>query len=80
MVGAHVAATAVMAALLAYGEQVLWFLAGCVGPLRWLRMCLPELPPARVVSSGVPPMFRLRLACCGVGRRSPPPRGLFAIA
>lgn len=79
MVGAHVAATAVMAALLAYGEKVLWFLAGCGRPPRWLSVGLPELPALRAVTSGVPRMFGLRLACGGVGRRGPPPRGLFVI-
>lgn len=80
MVLAHVASTAVMAALLAYGEQVLWFLARCVRAPRWFRVGLPELPAVRVVSSGAPRMLRVRFACGGVGRRGPPPRGLFAIA
>jgi hypothetical protein len=40
---------------------------------------LPELPALRITSSGAPRMFRMRLACGGVGRRGPPPRGLFAI-
>lgn len=79
MLGAHVAATAVMVTLLAYGEKVLWFLAGCVRPPRWLRVGLPELPAMRVVSSGAPRMLRVRFACGGVGRRGPPLRGLFAI-
>jgi hypothetical protein len=75
----HVAATAVMAAL-AYGEKVLWFLlAEYVRPTRWLSVGLPELPALRITSSGAPRMFRMRLACGGVGRRGPPPRGLFAI-
>lgn len=79
MVGAHVAATAVMVTLLAYGEQVLWFLAGCVRPPLWLHLGLPELRPMWVVSRGVPRMLRVRFACGGVGRRGPPLRGLFAI-
>ena len=79
MVGAHVAATAVMATLLAYGEKVLWFLAGCVRPPRWLRVRLPAPPAMPAVSCGAPRMLRVRFACGGVGRRGPPPRGLFAI-
>jgi hypothetical protein len=79
MVGGHVAATAVMAALLAYGEKVLWFLAGWVRPPRSLRVGLPEQPGVRVVSSGASPTFRVRFACGGVGRRGPPAQGLFAI-
>jgi hypothetical protein len=79
MVGAHVAATAVMAALLAYGEQVLWFLAGCVRPPRLLRVGQPELPAVQVVSSRTPQIFRLRFACGGVGRRGPPSHAAFAI-
>jgi len=72
MVGAHVVATAVMIGLLAYGEQVLWFLAGCVRPARWLRPVQPDLPEARVAASGAPPMLRARFASGGVGRRGPP--------
>jgi hypothetical protein len=79
MVSAHVAATAVMAALLAYGEKVLWFLAGCVRPPRWLRVGLAELSAVRVAFSGAPRMLPVRIACGGVGRRGPPPMGLFAI-
>ena len=79
MVGAHVAATAVLVALLAYGEKVLWFLAGCVRPPRWLGVGLPEPPAPRFVSSGVPGMFGLRIACGGVGRRGPPSRAQLAI-
>ena len=79
MLGAHVTATALMAALLAYGERVLWFLTGCVPPRRWLPVGLPELPAVRVFSFGVPQMLRVRFACGGVGRRGPPPWGLFAI-
>ena len=78
MLGAHVAATALMSALLAYGEKVLWFLAGWVRPARWLPG-LPELPAVPVFSYGAPTMLRVRFACGGVGRRGPPPRGLFAI-
>jgi hypothetical protein len=80
MLGAHVAATALMAALLAYGERVLWFLAGWVRPRWWLRVGLPQFLTIRVFSFGEPPMVRVRFACGGVGRRGPPPRGLFAIA
>jgi hypothetical protein len=79
MLGAHVAATAVMAALLAYGDRVLWALAAWVRPVPWLPMGLPELPAARVFSCGAPPMLRVRFPCGGVGRRGPPPRGRFAI-
>jgi hypothetical protein len=79
MVAAHVAAAAAMAALLAYGEKGLWFLAGWVRIPRWLRVGLPELQAVRVVSSGASPLFRVRFSCGGVGRRGPPPRGLFAI-
>lgn len=80
MVLAHVASTAWMTALLAYGEQVLWFLAGFVCVAQWFRVGLPELPAVRVVASGAPRMLRVRFACGGVGRRGPPPQGLFAIA
>ena len=79
MVTAHVVATAVMAALLAYGEKVLWFLAGWVRPRRWLRMVLPEILPVRVGSSGAPRIMQVRCACGGVGLRGPPLRGLFAV-
>jgi hypothetical protein len=79
MIGAHVVATAVMAALLAYGERVLWVLAGWVRPAPWVPAGLPELPAARVFSCGAPPMLRVRFPCGGVGRRGPPPRGVFAI-
>jgi hypothetical protein len=78
MLGAHVAATAVTATLLAYGEQVLWFLAGCVRPRQWLRVGLPELPAVRVAPSGAPRILRLRYACGGVGRRGPPSPALVA--
>ena len=80
MIGAHVAATAVMAALLAYGEQVLWFLAGWVHPPRWLPSGLPELPAVRVFPSGAPRVLRVQVACGGAGLRGPPRWGLFAIA
>ena len=79
MMGAHVAATALMAALLAYGEQVLWFLAGFVRPPLWLRVSLPELQGTRVVPSCEPRMFHMRFACGGVGQRGPPSTALFAI-
>ena len=79
MLGAHIAATALMAALLAYGERVLWFLAGWVRPRWWSRVGLPQFLAVRVFSCGAPPMVRVRFACGGVGRRGPPPRGLFAI-
>lgn len=79
MAGAHIAATAVMAALLAYGEKVLWFLAGFVRPPRWLCVGLAELPVVLVASSGAPRMLPVRIACGGLGRRGPPTRGLFAI-
>ncbi|MEO8557264.1 MAG: hypothetical protein ABI474_11400 [Actinomycetota bacterium] len=79
MVGAHVAATAVMAILLAYGEKVLWFLAGFMRPLRGLDLRLPELPALRVEFSCAPRIFAMRLACGGLGRRGPPTRNLLAI-
>lgn len=79
MVCAHVAATAVMAAVLAYGERVLWLLACWVRPPRWLRVVLPELPPMRVGSSPAPTMVRVRFVYGGVGLRGPPLRTLFAL-
>jgi hypothetical protein len=79
MLGAHIAATAVMAALLAYGDQVLWFLAGCARPLQWLRVGLPELQAVRVAPPGAPRILRLRYACGGVGRRGPPLPALVAL-
>ena len=79
MLGGHVAATALMAGLLAYGERVLWFLAGWVRPARWLPAGLPELPAIPFFSFGAPRALRVRFACGGVGRRGPPPWGLFAI-
>ena len=59
MIGAHVEATALMAAMLAYGEQVLWLRAGFVRPPSWLRVSLPELQGMRVVPSCEPPMFHV---------------------
>jgi hypothetical protein len=79
MVAAHAAATVVMGALLAYGEKVLWILSEVVRPPRWLRAGPPEPPAVRVVSSGAPPMLNARYAYGGVGRRGPPPQGLFSI-
>jgi hypothetical protein len=80
MLGAHVAATALMAALLAYGEKALWFLARWVRPAPWLRVRLPQLPAPQALSSASPPIaVRVRLAAGGVGRRGPPPRALSAI-
>lgn len=79
MVCAHVAATAVMAVLLAYGERVLWFLAGCLRSPRWLTVPLPAPPEVRIVSSRAPRMLRVRYAYGGVGRRGPPSQGQFAI-
>jgi hypothetical protein len=79
MLGAHIAATALMAALLAYGEKLMWFLAGWVRPARWLPAGAPVLPAVRAFSYGAPSMLRVRFACGGVGRRGPPPQGLFAI-
>ena len=78
MLGAHGAATALMAALLAYGERVLWSAAGWVRPAPWLRVGPPELPAVLFFPLGPPPMVPVRFACGGVGRRGPPPRGLFA--
>jgi hypothetical protein len=80
MLGAHIAATALMAALLAYGEKVLWLLVRWVRPAPRLRDRLPQLEAVRAVSSTAPPMVRLRLASGGVGRRGPPPQALSAIA
>jgi hypothetical protein len=79
MVGAHAVATAVMAALLAYGEKVLWFLADWVRPARWMRPGLPELPRVPAVSVRAPRMLRVRFNRGGVGRRGPPTRDLLAI-
>jgi hypothetical protein len=80
MVGAHVVATAVMAALLAYGEMVLWILAGWVRAPRWMRIGLPKGPAVPLVPSGLPPMLPVPFASSGVGLRRPPPRPLFASA
>jgi hypothetical protein len=79
MFGAHMAATVVMAALLAYGEKVLWLLARWVRPAPWLRVRLPQLPAVQAVSYIAPPMVRVRLASGGVGRRGPPPKALSVI-
>lgn len=79
MLFAHVAATAVMAALLAYGEKVLWFLASWVHPPRTSRVILSEPPAVPIMTSGAPRMFGLQLASGGVGRRGPPARGPFSI-
>jgi hypothetical protein len=75
MVGAHVAATAIMAAVLATGEKVLWFLAGVVSPIRWLRVRLPDLRSVSVIASGQTRSLRARFAEGGVGRRGPPRQG-----
>lgn len=80
MVGAHVAATAVMAALLAFGEKVLWFLTGYVRPLRRMRTGLPAMSAVSLVLCGEPQMLRVRFAAGGVGRRGPPRRSPVAIA
>jgi hypothetical protein len=72
MIGAHLAATAVMVGLLAYGEKVLWFLAGCVRPARWLRVVPSEPPPARITASGAPSKMCLQFTSAGVGPRGPP--------
>jgi hypothetical protein len=80
MFGAHLAATAVMAGLLAYGEKVLWLLARWVRPAPWLRVRLPQLPAVQALSSTAPAMVRVRLASGGVGRRGPPREALSAIA
>jgi hypothetical protein len=79
MVFAHIAAMAVMAALLAYGEKVLWFLAGWVRPTPWLRVRPPQLRAVQAVASLAPTILRVRLASGGVGRRGPPPQALPAI-
>jgi hypothetical protein len=63
---------------LAYGEKVLWFLAGWVRPAPWLRLGLPELPRVPVMSYGAPRMARVRFDCGGVGRRGPPAPDLYA--
>jgi hypothetical protein len=80
MVGAHVVATAVMAALLAYGETVLWILAG-------LGACPPvdaHRPPEG--AGGAAGAFRVATDVAGAvrlqrgGPSQPPPRLLFASA
>jgi hypothetical protein len=76
---AHVAAMTVMAALLAYGEKVLWFLAGWVRPTAWLRVRLPQLRAVQAVPSDAPPILQVRLVSGGVGRRGPPSMALSAI-
>jgi len=80
MLCAHVAATVVMAAMLAYGEKVLWFLAGWVRPLRTVRMRLSELPAVPTMTSGPPRILSVQLASGGIGRRGPPGRDLLTIA
>jgi len=75
MIGAHLAATALMAGLLAYGEKVLWLLAGWVRPARWLRVVPTEPPPARIAAYGGLPTICLQLTSGGVGRRGPPMSG-----
>ena len=72
MVAAHVAATALMAALLGYGEKALWFLAGYARPPRSLRVSLPEPSSVHPVACLTPRLVRLRFADGGVGRRGPP--------
>jgi hypothetical protein len=79
MVVAHVGATAVMAALLAYGEAVLWFLAECARRPRWIALRHPEPPAAGGVCSWSPRSTGSRFARGGVGRRGPPTLVLFAI-
>jgi hypothetical protein len=76
---AHVGAMTVMAVLLAYGEKVLWFLAGWVRPTGWLRVRLPQLRAVQAIASVAPPIMRVRFASGGVGRRGPPPQALPAI-
>jgi hypothetical protein len=79
MVGAHVAATALMVALLAHGEKVLWLLlAGYVRPPPWLRVGPPGLPAVWIIASGASRNFRARFVYGGASRRGPPPRSLFA--
>jgi hypothetical protein len=78
MVGAHIAATLVMAALMAAGEKLLWFLAGFVSPARWPRLELPELSAVSLTSAGQTWSLRGRFADGGVGRRGPPRHGLIA--
>jgi hypothetical protein len=79
MVVAHVAATAVMAALLAHGEAVLWFLAECVRRPRWIALGAPGRRAVGDVRSCAPRSAGSRFARGGVGRRGPPTLVLFAI-
>jgi hypothetical protein len=79
MVGAHVAATMVMAALLAAGEKLLWFLAGFVSLARWPRLELPGLSTVSHTSAGQTWSLRGRFADGGVGRRGPPRHALIAL-
>jgi hypothetical protein len=79
MLGEHIGATALMAALLAYGKRLLGFAAGRVRHGPWLRVGPPGLPAVRLCPFGAPPMLRVRFAFVGVGRRGPPPAGLLAI-
>ncbi|MEP7191892.1 MAG: hypothetical protein ABI903_03395 [Actinomycetota bacterium] len=76
MVGAHVAATTLMATVLAAGEKVLWFLAGLVTPIRWPRLELAEPFAVSVIPSAQTRSLRARFADGGVGRRGPPRQGL----
>jgi len=73
MLGAHLVATMVMAALLAYGERALWFLAGLVRPPRSLSAVRPQPPKIRMFPYGEPRVARACFASGGVGRRGPPP-------
>ena len=78
MLGAHVAATALMVALLAFGERLLWFLARWVCPASWLRVRLPQPPATPAISATAPPAMRVQIASGGVGRRGPPSQALSA--
>jgi hypothetical protein len=60
MLGAHVAATAAMAA-------------------RRSLVGMSELLVLRVFLVGGPPMLWVQFACGGVGRRGPPPWGLYVV-
>ena len=73
MLGAHLIATMVMAALLAYGERALWFLAGLVRLPLCFSAVRPEPPKIRLFPYGVPRVARACFASGGVGRRGPPP-------
>lgn len=79
MLGAHVSATVVMAALLAYGEKVLWYLASWVRPSRIVRVSLSELLAAPIMSAGAPRISCGHLARGGVGLRGPPTWGPLGI-